>query len=238
MVDLLESQAGERILDVGCGTGELTFEISNHAAANGNNLIEAVGMDSDLNMVQQAQAQFPRQHFFQGDVRSFTVDEPFDAIFSNAALHWVAAEDSERSVISMAKALKKGGRFVVEFGGKGNVQKIVEATLEVIPEASCPWYFPSISEYTTILERHGIEVLQASLFDRPTPLEDGKEGVKNWLRMFGAAFFEGKANDEIEMALDQIDQKLRDGNSSILTEDGSRWIADYRRIRIVGRKTT
>jgi len=188
-------------------------------------------MDSDSNMVERAREQFPALVFFEGDVRDFQVDEPVDVIFSNAALHWVPPSNVERSVISMSRALKVGGRFVVEFGGKGNVNQIVEATLEVVPNTSCPWYFPSISEYATILERHGIEVLSASLYDRPTPLETDGSGIKNWLRMFGSAFFEGKTSDEVEVALDQIENRLR---SSLF--DGNQWIADYRRIRIVGRK--
>lgn len=173
--------------------------------------------------------QFPDLRFFVGDCRDFIVDEPFDAIFSNAALHWVRAGDAERSVIAMSRALKPGGRFVVEFGGKGNIQRVEQALLDVAGPS--PWYFPSISEYSSLLEKHGIEVLSANLYDRPTPLENGDDGIRNWIRMFGNSFFDGKSEDEIEELLGVVEEKLRPH-----LYDGARWTADYRRIRIVGKR--
>ena len=232
LVDLLEAKPGEFILDIGCGSGELTAAIASEA----DNKVRVVGMDSDLSMIKRAQDQFPNLSFFQGDVRNFHVPEagdPVDAIFSNAALHWVPPSDVDRSVASMASVLKKGGRFVVEFGGKGNVQKIVSAVQEVMPDADSPWYFPSVSEYTSVLEKYGIEALSASIFDRPTILEDKDDGIKSWLRMFGNSFFEGKEEGEIDSALDEIQEKLRPQ-----LYDGNKWIADYRRIRVIGRKIT
>lgn len=226
LVETLQPQPGERILDIGCGSGELTAAIAK-AASN----VEAVGMDSDINMVEKAKEQFPHVTFFQGDVRSFDVQVPFDAIFSNAALHWVPPANVEQSVKAMSNALKYGGRFVVEFGGKGNVQQIVNAIQEEVPGAKCPWFFPSISEYTSVLERHGIEVLSANLYDRPTPLENDNEGLQNWLKMFASAFFEGKSPEDVELALNRVQEKLRP-----ILYDGNQWTADYRRIRIVGKK--
>ena len=226
LVDILQAQPGERILDLGCGSGELTAQIAQHQQTN-----DAMGMDSDPSMVERAQAQFPQLHFFQGDIRSFQVPQPVDAIFSNAALHWVPPQDVDQSVQSISNALKVGGRLVVEFGAKGNVQSIVEAVQEVLPNAISPWYFPSISEYTTVLESHGIEVLQARIFDRPTPLVDTEDGIKNWLKMFGNSFLVGIDEEELEPLLDQIQDKLKPK-----LFDGTQWVADYRRIQIVGRK--
>jgi hypothetical protein len=133
----------------------------------------------------------------------------------------------------MAAALKPGGCFIVEFGGKDNVKSIVRATLQVLdlPESASPWYFPSIANFTSILERHGIEVTTALLFDRPILLEDGEDGLNNWLRMFGNKFFEDFSQDEVERVLVQINDKLRP-----FLFYGEQWTADYRRIRVVGRK--
>lgn len=232
LIDLLHPIPGQRILDVGCGSAELTAQIAATAADNKNQRkIEAIGMDSDSSMIQRAQQQFPHLSFFQGDVRNFALEKPVDAIFSNAALHWVPPNDVELSVVAMSKALKEGGRFVVEFGGKGNVQTIVKALEETVPTKHHPWYFPSMGEYTSILEEHGIEVSSAALFDRPTPLKENDDGIKNWLRMFGNSFFEGKGKEEVEQALEEIQEKLRPS-----LYDGKQWIADYRRLRIVGKK--
>jgi len=237
LVEMLKPRAGERILDVGCGSGELTAAI-----ASMGDSIQVTGMDNDRSMVERALEQFPHLTFFQGNVCNFSLgmdkddDQLFDAIFSNAALHWVPSDKVEHSVMAMSNALKVGGRFVVEFGGKGNVQHIVEATMEEFPDSTSPWYFPSISEYSSLLEKHGIEVLSAALYDRPTPLEDEQDGLKNWLKMFGRSFFENMKNDEeMDAALDRIQDKLR---PLLYDYDQYRWMADYRRIRIIGKKIT
>jgi hypothetical protein len=94
-----------------------------------------------------------------------------------------------------------------------------------------PWYFPSIGEYSTLLERHGIEVTLAELYDRPTLLEDGEQGLTNWIRMFGNSFLEGLSEHDTTVVLASVNDKLR---SALF--DGEQWTADYRRLRIIGRK--
>lgn len=235
LVEVLAPQTGERILDVGCGSGELTHQIAQAGAT-------VIGMDSDSNMIDRALSQLDLSDsngsatFFVGDARNFTLDNrggPVDAVFSNAALHWVK-NDPEFAVQSMSKALKPNGRFVVEFGGKGNVDSIVQASLSVLGRSSCdcynPWYFPSIAEYSSILEANGIQVLAANLYDRPTKLQ-GDDAMANWLRMFGSAIFSNLSETDIDEAIDEIVAKLEPK-----LFDGEQWFADYRRIRIVGRK--
>ena len=241
--------AGQRILDVGCGTGELTQALARRSPT----AAVVMGMDADAGMVAKAQAQYPDLHFFQGDVRNFELtaasfhgdkdgkdneseDCRVDLLFSNAALHWIPKPDAEDSVRCMVRAMKPGGRFVVEFGGKGNVGKIVQACQDVLRETrgiECPnpWYFPSVSEYTSLLERNEIEVTLAELYDRPTVLEDGEHGMSNWIRMFGCQLLEKLPSSEVDAFLRQVEDRLRPQ-----LFDGHQWTADYRRIRIVGQK--
>jgi hypothetical protein len=124
----------------------------------------------------------------------------------------------------MSRALKSGGRFVVEFGGKGSVQRIVQATLEAMnrPMADSAWYFPIVGEYSSILEKHGIEVTSATLYDRPPLLEEGEEGLSNWLRMFGGAFFRDMSDEQVYNILSTVNDKLRPH-----LWDGKQWNADY-----------
>lgn len=219
MIDLLDPQHNERILDLGCGTGELTHAISQKGAT-------VIGMDADPQMIAKAKHQFPALHFQVADARSFHLPEPVDAVFSNAALHWVP--DSERVIASIAKSLPPGGRFVAEFGGKGNIQSIAKYLDEATNPKLNPWYFPSIADYTSLLEKYDLEVIFAQLYDRPTPLNEGKKGLRNWILMFGGSYLEELSFDEKEQVLRGAEENLRP-----FLYNGTQWVADYRRIRIV-----
>ena len=160
VVKLLDPKPGERVLDLGCGTGRLTREIADSGA-------EVAGIDSSPDMIARARKNYPELRFELADALTFQPEEPFDAVFSNAVLHWV--KPPEGAVKTIARALKPGGRMVVEFGGKGNTQSIVEAI------GSHPWYYPSIGEYASLLEANGLQVVSAVLFPRPTRV-DGESG--------------------------------------------------------------
>jgi trans-aconitate 2-methyltransferase len=226
VIELLKPQAGERILDVGCGTGHLTKKIADAGAM-------VTGMDSSENMITAARADYPGLEFVQADVTDFSFEEKYDAVFSNATLHWVTK--AEQAIICMARALKSGGRFVVEFGGKGNIQNILQALENSMQQLGFGgfidwWYYPSIGEYTPLLEKHGLLVEQAWLFNRPTLLE-GEDGMLNWLRMFGTVKTQHLSEADRERAFTLTVAKLRD----VQYIDGY-WYADYRRIRVVARK--
>lgn len=256
LVDLADPRAGERILDVGCGSGELTNALYEHAKQNNHHCEQSetsggvvIGVDLDINMIQKAQEQYPHLHFAQADARNLDLaslvhgqDEPgaavsddprVDLLFSNAALHWIPPKDAPKAVAAMAKALKPGGRFVVEFGGVGNVQQIAQACQDATGvQAIDFWYFPSIPEFSALLQANGIEVTSAVLFDRPTQLEEGDAGLSNWIRMFGNKFLDNlSSEEEVDDALKKINDKLK-----ATMWDGTTWTADYRRIRIAGRK--
>lgn len=229
VVRLLAPQNGERILDLGCGTGHLTHLIAQAGA-------RVVGIDNSPSMIHRAQAAYPDLDFQVMSATDLHFDAPFDAVFSNATLHWVL--DKESAVEQVARTLKPGGRFVLEMGGKGNVEEIVVATRKVLNRhgyysnaAIQLWYFPSLSEYTTLLEKKGFRVRFAAHFDRPTELKDTENGIKEFVRMFGNAFFNDIPENEIDKVLTEIQDLVRPTNY----RNGS-WYGNYKRLRIAATK--
>jgi trans-aconitate methyltransferase len=229
LVDWLDPKPGERVLDLGCGTGMLTAELDSAVGEAG----DAVGLDQSAEMVAAARADHPGPRFRQADARAFTAAEPFDAVFSNAALHWISGGAQDAVLDRVADALAPGGRFVAELGGTGNVERITTATLAELRERGYdrdhPWYFPSVGEYATRLERGGFEVRRAVLFDRPTDL-DGPDGLRNWLGMFGDSLLADLSEAEREGVLAGVEDRLR---PDLYDPDTATWTADYRRLRFL-----
>ena len=227
VVELLAPQPGERILDVGCGTGELTARI---AAAGA----EVVGIDLSPAMINSARAAHPQVRFEVADAADFRFEQPFDAIFSNATLHWV--RDADGAAACMSRALRSGGRLVIEMGGHGNIAALtagiasaVRAVVGVEPDHGR--HYPSIGEYTALLERHGFETTAAWLFERPTPLSDGEQGLRRWIEQFEQAVLKNFDAAQREAIIALTEDKLR----ADLFQDG-RWVADYKRLRLIARK--
>jgi len=229
VVELLAPQRGERILDLGCGTGHLTAEIAAVGALT-------VGIDQSADMIAQARRQFPDLRFEVYDAREIPFTGEFDAVFSNAALHWIP--EAEKVIRGVARALKPSGRFVAEMGGKGNIRRLVGAIIGACREvgldsgaATEAWYYPSIGEYAGLLEKHGLEVRQAALFERPTRLEDGEKGLEAWLRMFRRVILDRLPAADQDAFLREVERQARPE----LFKDGV-WELDYRRLRIVAWK--
>jgi trans-aconitate methyltransferase len=229
VLELLDVKRRERVLDLGCGTGHLTQRIHERGGV-------VTGIDSSPEMIWQAKETYPDVDFEVADGTDFSFDKPFDAVFSNATLHWI--QDADAAIKCVYKCLKPGGRFVAEMGGKGNVQHLIEATQQVLRQHGYDklaekklWYFPSMGEYTSRLEKQGFRVTFAAHFDRKTLLQDGRQGVAKWLNMFGPTFFEGIAKAEKEQILKEITDILEPHYN----ENGA-WYADYKRLRFIALK--
>ncbi|HKG21949.1 MAG TPA: methyltransferase domain-containing protein [Blastocatellia bacterium] len=226
VVELLSPRAGERVLDLGCGTGHLTNMIASSGA-------EVIGIDSSPSMIEQARGLYPDLRFEIGDGEDFHSDEPLDALFSNAAIHWM--KNQPRVAACIYRALAPGGRFVAEFGGKGNIRKIHGAIYQAIASRGIEaeqtieeWkYYPTIGEYASLLEQQGLRVTYAAHFDRPTPLEGGGGGLRNWMQVFANNLLNLLPEDAREECIGEVEERLRPE----LFRDGT-WYADYRRIRV------
>ena len=231
LVDVLDPQQGERVLDLGCGTGHHAAEIAARGAA-------VVGMDLDDSMLAKARQAHPGVRFVSADGTDFDlgelgVDEPFDACLSNAALHWMTPQDA---VLRNVRAvLVEGGRFVAEMGGAGNIAALDSALHRALAEHDLAGidvpqnYFPTIGQQAGALEASGFRVESASWFRRPTPLEPGTTPA-NWIQHFRAAAWSQVPHPQrsaVEARVDELALRGRDcGNSG-------RWMADYCRLRFV-----
>ena len=230
LIGLLAPKPGERVLDLGCGTGRLSAEIAKRGA-------QVMGIDSSPEMIAQARRNFPELRFEVANAAHYRAAEHFDAVFSNAALHWMT--EAREVAASIAGALKPGGRFVAELGGKGNVARLEAAAAaaftEVAGRAPEPhfglWYFPGIAEYSGVLESQGLEVRFAALFDRPTPLEGGAAGLRDWLEMFLKGVLATLSGESRQTFLEGTERRLK----LHLFHEGN-WTVDYRRLRVLAVK--
>lgn len=226
LIDTLDPRPDERILDLGCGTGELTAAIAGRGAT-------VTGVDSSTEMVAKAAERFPQLRFRVADGHDFAVcEQGVHAVFSNAALHWMS-RDPGAVVTRVRAALRPGGRFVAEFGGARNVATIIGAVAKAVREtgrvpAPHPWYFPTPGEHVLRLEAAGLTVRHLDYFDRPTPLDDCPDGVADWVRMFGAGLLAGVPETEHASVLARVNELT----TATLLRDG-RWYADYVRLRFV-----
>lgn len=224
VTDLIDAEENSTVLDLGCGNGALTAALREKGYA-------VKGMDASEELLAVARQNYPDIAFSRGDAADFAFDEAFDVVFSNAVFHWIDKERQPDMLRCIHRALKKGGQLVFEFGGYGNNARIHGALAAVFAEHgydyAMPFYFPTISEYATLLESSGFRARYAVLFDRPTELK-GEDGLRDWINMFvKTPFSVVRTAAEKEAIMAEAVDALRED----LYRDG-KWYADYVRIRM------
>lgn len=220
----LAPQPGEAVLDLGCGDGELARELMNAGC-------RVVGIDSSESLVASAVRRGVDAHV--GDAQVIDFDEEFDAVFSNAALHWMPrqAELASRA----HRALKPGGRFVVEMGGKGNIARLRSAMTLALSEigkdfnSRDPWTFPEPDAQRYLLEKTGFVVRDVELRERPTVLPTD---VRGWLVTFTHEILADLDAAERERVIDRMVEICRPD----MCDAEGRWTVDYVRLNFVATK--
>lgn len=226
VVELLAPKPGERILDLGCGDGVLTEMLVSSGA-------EVVGVDASADMVAAARARGLDARVMDGQALTFGAE--FDAVFSNAALHWML--DPPAVAQGVFRALKPGGRFVGEQGGAGNIARLRGALREVLTErgypvpADDPQWYASPHEFRSVYEDAGFGEVEAWLIDRPTPLP---AGAAAWYRTFRAGFLDAAQVPETE--IESVVAEAETRAAPALRQPDGGWIADYVRLRFTMRK--
>lgn len=230
LIELLAPRPGERILDLGCGTGKLTQALARAGAS-------VLGVDASPDMLAEARAAYPELEFAFERGEALPYEGEFDAIFSNAALHWMPrAGDVARGMFA---ALRPGGRLVAELGGFENVGVVraaVTSGFEAIgrPQAAWnPWYFPRLGEYAAVLEAAGFVVRFARWFERPSPMPDSAEqsGIADWLTIFASELCSSLSAEERPRFFAAVERHARPS----LYREGTWWI-DYVRLRVAAQK--
>ena len=228
LIGLLAPRQGERVLDLGCGTGHLTAKIAEAGA-------EVLGIDASESMVDRAKANYPDLSFEVLDALDMGLGPSFDAVFSNAVLHWVT--EPETAASGIFNALKPRGRFVAELGGEGNIGAIIAAVrraraqIGAPPVHGLPWYFPSAEAYASLLSDTGFTVQSSRLFPRPTHLGEGDGTLIGWLKVFASPMLAGLSPSDRDRVCALVEDDLRD----TMVYDGT-WVADYVRLRIIALK--
>lgn len=225
VLEWLDAKSGETILDIGCGDGQLTRRIVATGAA-------VCGIDSSPEMVAATRALGIQAEVAHVEALPHA-NETFDAVFSNAALHWV--HDQDAMMAEVRRVLKPGGRFVAEMGGHGNIAAIRVALMAVLARHGYADredgvnYYPTPEGYTRRLARHGFTVEQIALIPRPTPLPES--GMYGWLNTFRRGVLDGLPEALRETLVEETVALLEPA----LCDEDENWTADYMRLRFIAK---
>ncbi len=223
VVKLLNPKKDEKILDLGCGDGTLAIDMEKVGA-------KIVAVDLSEDMVKKTNEKGIEAYVMSATKLIF--QNEFDAVFSNAVLHWV--KEPEIAIEKIYNSLKKDGRFIAEFGGYENIKHLIDAMQIVFDmhpeygEFDNPWYFPTQEEYKQLLQNCGFEVTYIEIIPRPTKIDD----ISNWLNIFANGIVshltseqQNNFNNEVREILKPIIYSQKDG-----------WVVDYVRLRLRAEK--
>lgn len=228
ILNKLAAKPGMRVLDFGCGDGLLTAQI---AAAGA----QAVGIDKDADFVQAATDRGLDARVLDGYNLPF--DQEFDAVFSNATLHWLPKNHGD-VIKQIYGSLKPGGKFVAELGGRGNVQSIVDAMSAELEgrgyssKERNPWFFPTPEHYSGLLRQAGFDIQQCEVVSAPTKLDEGVD-MEDWLRTFSGKWLQGIDATESQAIIRSVRDDLSLEPSF---HKNGEWTIDYWRLRVVAQR--
>ena len=226
LVDILHDFECKKVLDIRCGTGVLTNEISKF-------INEVIGIDQSKEMIEKAKTLYPELNFMVMDACSLQWNEYFDLVFSNAVFHFIKSQNE--LLENIHKALVKNGLLVCEFGASGNIDNLLKAIEKICIERGKPYslrfFYPSEEEYKNLLSKNNFSIKFIEVYDLDTQLKEGKNGLRNWINQIFDIEMSWFNTSEREDVLNQIDETLK-----ITQWDGSNWHLANKRIKVIAQK--
>jgi SAM-dependent methyltransferase len=229
LVRILDAEPGERVLDLGCGTGHITAQIAACGAA-------VTGIDSSPAMVAAARRHHPELTFRVADGQDFVLDEPVHAVFSYCALQWMN-RDPAAVIRNVFRALLPGGRFVAELRGKGNAQAVTDALEGALgayvpdPGSRNPWFYPTLGEYACLVEQPGFTVWSADWDQVEVALPGREQGLRYWLLTYAHAYLVGLSDADRDAVIGQVESRLRPDHYQ-----DDRWVIELHPLRVIAHK--
>jgi len=225
LVDLVNPRPDERVLDVACRTGRLTAALADRGAV-------AKGICGDQAKIDHARGSYPHVEFEASNIYEFAANQAYDAVFSYAAWHWLPKQAEALAVVH--RALRPGGRFVVEMGAAGNWATLIEGLRAAadklgFPTAPLPWHHPTPATQATLLESAGFRVRMMEYVHRSEPMAESAAGVTNWWRTIGAPMLTAYPPDRV----DELLAEATAHNRNTLTRPDGTWFADGVRLRFL-----
>ncbi len=226
LVDVLRNFNPHKVLDIGCGTGVLTNEISKFAK-------QVIGIDLSASMIEKATMSFPYIEFKTVDACELPWNNYFDAAFSNAVLHFIKNQDI--FLESVNQVLVNNGVFICEFGASGNIAHMLDAVNKACisrgKEYTLRFYYPTQDEYKKLLEKHGFIIETIETYDIDTKLIEGEVALRNWINQIFSFEMDWFDNNERIEVIDEIENELRP-----YQWDGTQWHLPNKRLRVIAQK--